>query len=162
MLRLLTSQRIGTHSRKYTVIPGRALALCSRASLSGMAEGHIWGYALEEAGRKESPHGLVMERLSRKKRMVNIYFYIVHILYCRLSQALLSTRIQYLFKPKPGTVHPGHTFYRSLFPKIIQDIDSIENNWRMGRHNLQVNDRISNIFNRIVIILIYIIFNFRG
>jgi WD40 repeat protein len=28
-------------------------------------------------------------------------------------------------------------FYRRLFPKIIQDIESTENNWRCGRHNLQ-------------------------
>lgn len=54
-------------------------------------------------------------------------------------------RIQYLFKPKPGFVHPGHSFYRALFPKIIQDIDSIENNWRMGRHNLQVINSILKI-----------------
>jgi len=32
-------------------------------------------------------------------------------------------RIQYLFKPKPGESHPNHSFYRTLFPKIIQDID---------------------------------------
>lgn len=28
--------------------------------------------------------------------------------------------IQYLFKPKPGSNHPSHAFYRSLFPKIIE------------------------------------------
>ncbi len=28
-------------------------------------------------------------------------------------------------------------FYRRLFPKISQDIESTENNWRCGRHNLQ-------------------------
>ncbi|KAG8235863.1 hypothetical protein J437_LFUL016470 [Ladona fulva] len=53
--------------------------------------------------------------------------------------------IQYLFKPKPGDTHPNHTFYRTLFPKIILDIESIENNWRMGRHNLQrINCRSEN------------------
>ncbi|XP_069678944.1 F-box/WD repeat-containing protein 1A isoform X4 [Periplaneta americana] len=53
--------------------------------------------------------------------------------------------IQYLFKPKPGESHPNHSFYRTLFPKIIQDIDSIENNWRMGRHVLQrINCRSEN------------------
>ncbi|XP_008485889.1 beta-TrCP-like, partial [Diaphorina citri] len=31
--------------------------------------------------------------------------------------------IQYLFKPKPGESHPDHCSYRSLFPKIIQDIE---------------------------------------
>ncbi|XP_014240972.1 beta-TrCP isoform X2 [Cimex lectularius] len=55
------------------------------------------------------------------------------------------TWIQYLFKPKPGKTHPNHRFYRSLFPKIIQDIDSIEYNWRTGRHNLQrINCRSEN------------------
>ncbi|BET01724.1 D domain of beta-TrCP [Nesidiocoris tenuis] len=55
------------------------------------------------------------------------------------------TWIQYLFKPKPGKTHPNHKFYRSLFPKIIQDIESIENNWRTGRHNLQrINCRSEN------------------
>ncbi|XP_046431789.1 beta-TrCP isoform X2 [Neodiprion pinetum] len=53
--------------------------------------------------------------------------------------------IQYLFKPRPGESHPNHAFYRTLFPKIIKDIDSIENNWRMGRHNLQrINCRSEN------------------
>ncbi|KAI5640811.1 D domain of beta-TrCP domain-containing protein [Phthorimaea operculella] len=53
--------------------------------------------------------------------------------------------IQYLFKPKPGCQHPSHSFYRQLYPKIIQDIRSIEDNWRMGRHNLQrINCRSEN------------------
>lgn len=47
------------------------------------------------------------------------------------------SRIRYLFKPPPGEQHPDHMFYRRLFPKIIQDIDGTENNWRCGRHNLQ-------------------------
>ncbi|KAG1680512.1 Beta-TrCP [Nymphon striatum] len=52
---------------------------------------------------------------------------------------------QYLFKPKPGETHPNHTFYRRLYPKIIQDIDSIESNWKCGRHNLQrINCRSEN------------------
>lgn len=32
-------------------------------------------------------------------------------------------RIKYLFKPVPGEEHPDHSFYRRLFPKIIQDIE---------------------------------------
>uniref|UniRef100_A0A6M2DI80 Putative wd40-repeat-containing subunit of the 18s rrna processing complex n=1 Tax=Xenopsylla cheopis TaxID=163159 RepID=A0A6M2DI80_XENCH len=53
--------------------------------------------------------------------------------------------IQYLFKPRPGTLHPSHAFYTALYPKIMQDIDSIESNWRMGRHNLQrINCRSEN------------------
>ncbi|CAH4034402.1 beta-TrCP isoform X1 [Pieris brassicae] len=53
--------------------------------------------------------------------------------------------IMYLFKPKPGSQHPSHSFYRQLYPKIIQDIQSIEENWRMGRHNLQrINCRSEN------------------
>ncbi|XP_076650459.1 beta-transducin repeat containing E3 ubiquitin protein ligase slmb [Halictus rubicundus] len=53
--------------------------------------------------------------------------------------------IQYLFKPRPGQSHPNHSFYRSLYPKIVKDIDSIDNNWRMGRFNLQrINCRSEN------------------
>lgn len=53
--------------------------------------------------------------------------------------------IQYLFKPRPGTTHRPHSFYRALFPKIVSDIESIENNWRTGRHNLQrINCRSEN------------------
>ncbi len=44
---------------------------------------------------------------------------------------------QYLFLPKPGESHPSHAFYRRLYPVIIKDIESIENNWRCGKHNLQ-------------------------
>lgn len=51
----------------------------------------------------------------------------------------------YLFKPRPGEQHPGHSYYRKLYPKIIQDIQTIEANWRMGRHNLQrINCRSEN------------------
>ncbi|XP_035221207.1 F-box/WD repeat-containing protein 1A-like [Stegodyphus dumicola] len=53
--------------------------------------------------------------------------------------------IKYLFKPAPSEQNPDHTFYRRLFPKIIQDIESIETNWRCGRHNLQrINCRSEN------------------
>lgn len=45
--------------------------------------------------------------------------------------------IQYLFKPRPGSSHPSHNFYRSLHPKIMKDIESIENNWRNGHHILK-------------------------
>lgn len=58
---------------------------------------------------------------------------------------LCFRRIQYLFKPKPGENHRPHIFYRSLYPKIIRDIESIENNWRHGRHILQrINCRSEN------------------
>ncbi|KAB7495418.1 F-box/WD repeat-containing protein 1A [Armadillidium nasatum] len=51
----------------------------------------------------------------------------------------------YLFKPRPGEQHPGHSYYRKLYPKILQDICTIEANWRMGRHNLQrINCRSEN------------------
>ncbi|XP_050293329.1 beta-TrCP isoform X1 [Anthonomus grandis grandis] len=53
--------------------------------------------------------------------------------------------IQYLFKPRPGENHRPHSFYRSLYPKIIRDIDSIESNWRNGKHILQrINCRSEN------------------
>ncbi|KAK0165071.1 hypothetical protein PV328_003625 [Microctonus aethiopoides] len=53
--------------------------------------------------------------------------------------------IQHLFKPRPGENHQNHGFYRNLFPKIVKDIDSIDNNWRMGRHKLQkINCRSEN------------------
>lgn len=53
--------------------------------------------------------------------------------------------IQYLFKPRPGENHRPHSFYRSLYPKIIRDIDSIESNWRNGQHILQrINCRSEN------------------
>jgi len=53
--------------------------------------------------------------------------------------------IQYLFKPKPGESHPPHSFYRGLYPSIIKDIDTIEDNWRCGKHNLQrINCRSEN------------------
>jgi len=53
--------------------------------------------------------------------------------------------IQYLFKPKPGESHPGHEFYRKLYPNIIKDIENIEDNWKCGKHNLQrINCRSEN------------------
>jgi len=53
--------------------------------------------------------------------------------------------IQYLFKPKPGEQHPGHDFYRRLYPSIIKDIENIEDNWKCGKHSLQrINCRSEN------------------
>jgi len=53
--------------------------------------------------------------------------------------------IQYLFKPKPGESHPDYSFYRKLYPSIIKDIETIEDNWRCGKHNLQrINCRSEN------------------
>jgi len=53
--------------------------------------------------------------------------------------------IECLFKPKPGESHRDHSFYRRLYPSIIKDIENIEDNWRMGKHNLQrINCRSEN------------------
>ncbi|XP_053697986.1 beta-TrCP isoform X1 [Sabethes cyaneus] len=53
--------------------------------------------------------------------------------------------IKYLFIPRPGVTHRPHKFYRELFPKIMKDIEAIENNWRTGNHNLQrINCRSEN------------------
>ncbi|XP_048839130.1 F-box and WD repeat domain-containing 11-B-like isoform X1 [Brienomyrus brachyistius] len=43
---------------------------------------------------------------------------------------------KYLFKNRTAEV-PPNSYYHSLYPKIIQDIETIEANWRCGRHNLQ-------------------------
>ncbi|XP_067104219.1 F-box and WD repeat domain-containing 11-A-like [Osmerus mordax] len=43
---------------------------------------------------------------------------------------------KYLFKNRTTEV-PPNSYYHSLYPKIIQDIETIEANWRCGRHNLQ-------------------------
>uniref|UniRef100_A0AAZ1XR26 F-box domain-containing protein n=1 Tax=Oreochromis aureus TaxID=47969 RepID=A0AAZ1XR26_OREAU len=51
----------------------------------------------------------------------------------------LSERHQwekYLFKNRTSEI-PPNSYYHSLYPKIIQDIETIEANWRCGRHNLQ-------------------------
>ncbi|RWS31319.1 F-box/WD repeat-containing protein 1A-like protein [Leptotrombidium deliense] len=45
--------------------------------------------------------------------------------------------IKFLFKPPANEQHPDHIFYRRLYPKIIEDIDGTESNWRSGRHTLQ-------------------------
>lgn len=61
------------------------------------------------------------------------------------SSIIPSFRIKFLFKPKPGESHQHHAFYRELFPRIVRDIDSIDNNWRTGRFNLyKINCRSEN------------------
>ncbi|XP_022692216.1 beta-TrCP-like isoform X2 [Varroa jacobsoni] len=53
--------------------------------------------------------------------------------------------MQYLFKPAPGKPHPGHMFYRKLYPSVVTDIKAIEDNWKTGRPNLQkINCRSEN------------------
>nr|NP_001027626.1 beta-transducin repeat-containing homologue protein [Ciona intestinalis]BAC57516.1 beta-transducin repeat-containing homologue protein [Ciona intestinalis] len=43
---------------------------------------------------------------------------------------------QHLFKGKPENSVPD-SFFRSLYPSIISDIEKIESNWRCGRHDLK-------------------------
>ncbi|XP_067934578.1 beta-TrCP-like [Watersipora subatra] len=43
--------------------------------------------------------------------------------------------IETLFKPT--NQGEAHKYYRSLYPRIISDIQRIENNWRTGKHRLQ-------------------------
>ncbi|CAG0894089.1 unnamed protein product [Cyprideis torosa] len=38
---------------------------------------------------------------------------------------------------KMGHAHPDHRFFRKLYPRIINDIDNLETNWRSGKHTLQ-------------------------
>lgn len=44
---------------------------------------------------------------------------------------------KHLFKPPPGEKHQDHMFYRRLYPRILQDIENTENNWKCGHNNLQ-------------------------
>lgn len=43
---------------------------------------------------------------------------------------------QYLFRTKPGTLQKPHSYYRSLFPNIMNDINRIRHNWRNGNYVL--------------------------
>ncbi|XP_065219209.1 beta-TrCP isoform X2 [Planococcus citri] len=53
--------------------------------------------------------------------------------------------IRFLFKPKPGQQHLEHFSYRALFPKILKDIETIEENWANGKFLLQrINCRSEN------------------
>ncbi|KAL7640465.1 UNVERIFIED_CONTAM: hypothetical protein RMT77_008740 [Armadillidium vulgare] len=56
-----------------------------------------------------------------------------------LWESLSERRVwgMYLFKPQPLEQDPGHSYYGKLYPKILQDICTLEVNWRMGRYNLQ-------------------------
>ncbi|XP_055298064.1 F-box/WD repeat-containing protein 11-like isoform X2 [Sitodiplosis mosellana] len=45
--------------------------------------------------------------------------------------------IQHLFKPQTGTVQQPYRFYRTLYPRIMSDIEQLEHNWRHGRYTLQ-------------------------
>ncbi|KAF6025686.1 BTRC [Bugula neritina] len=38
---------------------------------------------------------------------------------------------------KPNSQGNAHKYYRSLYPKLIADIERIENNWRTGKHRLE-------------------------
>uniref|UniRef100_A0A8C2ENU7 F-box and WD repeat domain containing 11a n=1 Tax=Cyprinus carpio TaxID=7962 RepID=A0A8C2ENU7_CYPCA len=57
-------------------------------------------------------------------------------LYLIVGFLVFVPREKYLFKNRTNEV-PPNSYYHSLYPKIIQDIETIEANWRCGRHNLQ-------------------------
>lgn len=51
--------------------------------------------------------------------------------------------IESINKPTEKSDHP---YFRSLYPKIVQDIDRLESNWRCGRHGLlKISCRSENI-----------------
>jgi F-box and WD-40 domain protein 1/11 len=41
------------------------------------------------------------------------------------------------FLPDTSPTEVQHRFYRKLYPDIERDIDTIESNWKYGRHVLQ-------------------------
>ncbi|CAF3973595.1 unnamed protein product, partial [Rotaria sp. Silwood1] len=47
--------------------------------------------------------------------------------------------IKYLFRQilTSGEIQKTHEFYRQLYPKILQDIEQIETNWRAGNFQLE-------------------------
>lgn len=44
---------------------------------------------------------------------------------------------RYLFKGKAGEEHAPDSYFRGLYPKVIDDIEKIEYNWRCGKHRLE-------------------------
>lgn len=45
--------------------------------------------------------------------------------------------IQYLSKPLDDTKSKPHLFYRTLYPKILKEIENLDYNWRNGRHTIE-------------------------
>uniref|UniRef100_A0A1I8H5N6 F-box domain-containing protein n=1 Tax=Macrostomum lignano TaxID=282301 RepID=A0A1I8H5N6_9PLAT len=44
--------------------------------------------------------------------------------------------LQDLFRPQRGCQPKDNAYYRQLYPRILQDIERIENNWRSGKYRL--------------------------
>ena len=65
------SQRPGPHSRDHPFLLRRQVTMFSRAGVQRMVSGNLRRHALEETNRKNDPHRRIMERSSRKKRMVS-------------------------------------------------------------------------------------------
>jgi len=100
-----------------------------------ISEGMLWKKLIEHKVRVDS----LWRGLAKRRGWYVITSNII--LYYRKEANLdfllcFRFRIKYLFKPSPGESHPNHMFYRRLYPKIILDIESTENNWRIGRHSL--------------------------
>lgn len=116
-----------------------AAELVCKEWLRVISEGMLWKKLIECKVRTDSIWRGLAER---RGWLVNTFY---EISFCGICLFINVFRIQYLFKPRPGESHPNHNFYRSLYPKIVKDIDSIDNNWRMGRFNLQrINCRSEN------------------
>ena len=53
--------------------------------------------------------------------------------------------VKFLFKNSSIDQRPSHSFYKRLYPQIVQDIENMEKNWRSGTHTLQkINCRSEN------------------
>ncbi|XP_041065250.1 beta-TrCP-like [Carcharodon carcharias] len=113
-----------------TALPARGLEHIAENILSYL--GAQWLWAAEQVSKgwlRVSCNGMLWKKLI--ERMIRTD---------SLWKGLAERRGwgQYLFKLKPsdsGT--PPNSFYRALYAKIVQDIETIEWNWRCGKHSLQ-------------------------
>uniref|UniRef100_A0A8D8NLD3 (northern house mosquito) hypothetical protein n=1 Tax=Culex pipiens TaxID=7175 RepID=A0A8D8NLD3_CULPI len=68
----VTYKRTGPRGGKHSLLPGREIAVPSRARLQRMEPRHIRGHAVEEADRAKRPHRLAVAGAGRAERMDQI------------------------------------------------------------------------------------------
>ncbi|WKY17105.1 hypothetical protein Q1695_001600 [Nippostrongylus brasiliensis] len=123
-------------------LDAHSLASCEAVSTNWrnvLARGQLWRKLIERNVRKDN----MWRGLSEKKKWSK---YILVSRDCAACAICDYYRVSYdVLRGTSEMIMMQHRFYRELFPKVLADINNIENNWREGIYKLSsINCRSEN------------------
>jgi F-box and WD-40 domain protein 1/11 len=117
-----------------------AKTLCASACVSKnwrtkIAHGMLWRKLIERKVRSDPLWRGLSERRGWKKFLFLSTEHATSLI--AMSKGMPKFEAEELKRTHPDPLAFQHVFYRDLYPYIVRDISTIENNWRQGKHRLQ-------------------------